>query len=177
MLPPIDLKAWLAENRHLLQPPVNNYCLHRGNGATTMIVGGPNERTDYHINGTPEWFYQLEGAMTLKVVEDGEFKDIIIREGEIFLLSPNVPHSPCRYANTVGIVVEQDRPKGMLDSLRWYCANCKEIVHEASFYMEDLGTQVKAGIEAFESNMDARTCKSCGTVAQIRPEKPTEIPS
>ena len=77
--------------------------------------------------------------MCLKVVDDGEFKDIWIREGEMFLLPGNTPHNPCRYKDTVGIVVERQRPDGILDSLRWYCEECRNIVYEPSFPCIDLG--------------------------------------
>jgi 3-hydroxyanthranilate 3,4-dioxygenase len=179
---PLNLPKWLEENGHLLKPPVNNFCIHRG-GFTVMVVGGPNERTDYHINQTPEWFYQYKGKMTLKVVDDGAFKDITINEGDMFLLPgkclllmsselvltvANVPHNPVRYADTVGIVVEQDRPEESQDSMRWYCPNCKEVVHQTSFHLVDLGTQIKQGILDFESNAENRTCKKCGTVVSAR---------
>ncbi|ESW96415.1 hypothetical protein KL918_000367 [Ogataea parapolymorpha] len=170
MLPqPINITKWIAENEHLLQPPVNNYCLHRG-GFTVMIVGGPNERTDYHINQTPEWFYMYKGDMLLKVVDDGEFKDIPIKEGESFLLPPNTPHNPVRFANTIGLVLEQDRPEHMVDKMRWYCSNCKAICHEAQFHCVDLGTQVKEAILAFDKDKDLRVCKKCGSLNYSKPQ-------
>lgn len=166
--PPINIQKWIQENSHLLQPPVNNFCIHRG-GATVMLVGGPNERTDYHINQTPEYFHQLKGEMCLKVVDDGEFRDVIIGEGDSFLLPPNIPHNPVRFSNTIGLVVEQDRPSGSDDKLRWYCLNCKEINHEVQFHCTDLGTQVKEAILSYENDIQARTCEKCGTLNYARP--------
>ncbi|EGV62364.1 3-hydroxyanthranilic acid dioxygenase [Yamadazyma tenuis] len=171
MLPqPLDLQKWIRENEDLLQPPVNNFLVHRG-GFSIMIVGGPNARTDYHINQTPEYFYMFKGTMILKVVDDGEFKDIYIKEGESFLLPPNVPHNPTRFANTIGLVVEQDRPKDLLDKVRWYCRNCKEPIHELEFYCYDLGTQIKEAIINFDKDIDARTCEKCGTLNYSRPQE------
>ncbi|KAI2628966.1 3-hydroxyanthranilic acid dioxygenase [Xylaria nigripes] len=172
---PINLPKWLAENSHLLKPPVNNYCVYN-EGFTVMIVGGPNARTDYHINQTPEWFYQHKGAMLLKVVDDGQFRDIVIREGDMFLLPGNTPHNPVRFADTVGVVIEQRRPQDSIDRMRWYCqeGDCGDVVHEAAFHCTDLGTQIKAAIEEFMKSEDNRTCGKCGTLANSTP-KPGSI--
>ena len=136
---------------------------------TVMIVGGPNARTDYHINETPEFFYQYKGRMLLKTVQDNEFKDLYINEGELFLLPANTPHNPVRFENTVGVVLEQPRPESSLDRLRWYCQGCGEKVHEASFYCTNLGTQIKEAVNEFKENKQARTCKKCGTVCDVAP--------
>jgi hypothetical protein len=40
------------------------------------------------VNETPEYFYMYKGDMLLKVVDDGEFRDIPIREG-IQMASPD----------------------------------------------------------------------------------------
>ena len=134
-----------------------------------MIVGGPNARTDYHINETPEFFYQYKGRMLLKTVQDNKFKDVYIDEGELFLLPANTPHNPVRFENTVGVVIEQPRPADSLDRLRWYCQNCHEPVHEATFHCTDLGTQLKAAVNEFKADEAARTCKHCGTVCDFSP--------
>ena len=112
--------------------------------------------------------------MMLKVVDDGHFRDIIIREGDMFLLPGNTPHNPVRFANTVGVVLEQRRPEGSLDRLRWYCAECGGMVHEAAFHCTDLGTQIKAAVEAFKADEEKRKCGSCGTLADSAP-KPGSI--
>jgi 3-hydroxyanthranilate 3,4-dioxygenase len=140
------------------------------NHSIPQIVGGPNARTDYHINQTPEWFYQHKGAMMLKVVDEGDtFRDIIIREGDMFLLPGNTPHNPVRFANTVGVVLEQRRPATSLDRMRWYCANCREVVHEAAFHCTDLGTQIKKAVEDFKGDDGKRKCGKCGEMAEAAP--------
>ncbi|MCJ1482340.1 3-hydroxyanthranilic acid dioxygenase [Schaereria dolodes] len=168
---PLNLPKWLKDNSHLLKPPINNYCVYNDD-VTVMIVGGPNARTDYHINETAEWFYQYQGSMLLKVVDKDHnppFRDIPILEGEMFLLPPNTPHNPVRFANTVGIVLEQPRPAESKDKLRWYCQNCGEIVYEAAFHCTDLGTQIKEAVNAFKEDKEKRRCSNCSELADIVP--------
>ncbi|KAI8079028.1 3-hydroxyanthranilic acid dioxygenase [Gilbertella persicaria] len=168
--PPINFSKWIKENSNKLQPPVNNSILFRGNDTIVMVVGGPNKRTDYHINETEEWFYQVKGKLLIKVVDDGEFKDIHVEEGDMFLLPPNTPHNPVRFENTIGLVVERVRLPHHTDILRWYCENeaCREIVYQESFHCVDLGTQLKPIIEKFAASEELRTCRKCGQLNSTR---------
>jgi 3-hydroxyanthranilate 3,4-dioxygenase len=161
---PLNFKAWIAEHRDLLKPPVGNAMVWTNTELQVMVVGGPNSRTDYHIDPGEEFFYQVEGDITLRIIEDGRPRDIPIREGEIFLLPALVPHSPQRPANTVGLVLERRRRPGEMDHFRWYCPSCHGVVHDAAFAVEDLGTQVKQVIETFNADRSLRTCRACGTV-------------
>lgn len=136
---------------------------------TVMVVGGPNARTDYHINETPEFFYQYKGRMLLKTVQKDGFKDVYINEGELFLLPGNVPHNPVRFENTVGIVIEQPRPETSLDRLRWYCQDCGEQVYEAAFFCTDLGSQLKEAVNNFKDNQELRKCGKCGAICDVAP--------
>jgi 3-hydroxyanthranilate 3,4-dioxygenase len=163
LLPPFHLQKWIAENRHLLQPPVGNKMLYNGQ-FMVMIVGGPNQRSDFHVNPGEELFFQVEGDITLRVMEDGKPRDIPIRQGELFVLPANIPHSPQRPAGTVGLVIEQARPAESDDHMRWYCKNCGAVVHDAQFHLVDLGKQLKPIIESFNASEKLRTCPSCGTV-------------
>ena len=162
----LNLKAWIDENRHLLKPPVGNKMIWKDAEIQVMIVGGPNQRKDYHIDPGEEFFHMIEGDMVLKIVEEGKPRDVTIRQGDIFLLPPYVPHSPQRKANTVGMVIERHRETGEKDALRWYCESCGDVLHEASFQLTDLGTQLKPIIENFYADEALRTCKKCRAVMQ-----------
>ena len=161
MLPPINFKSWIEENRHLLKPPVGNKVVYEDTELIIMVVGGPNTRKDYHIDEGEEFFYQLEGGMVLRIMEDGKPRDIQINEGEIFLLPPKIPHSPQRFENTVGLVVERKRRKGELDAFQWYCDECNELLYEEYFQLTDIVKQLQPIFEGFWNNNTARSCKSC----------------
>ena len=107
---PINFTKWIDDHRHLLKPPIGNKQMYlKNDDFIVMVVGGPNSRKDYHYNEGEEFFYQVEGDITLKIVEDGEMKEVSIKEGEVFLLPPKVPHSPRRPADTIGLVIERYR--------------------------------------------------------------------
>ncbi|MAT40393.1 MAG: 3-hydroxyanthranilate 3,4-dioxygenase [Ectothiorhodospiraceae bacterium] len=160
----INFKQWIDEHRHLLKPPVGNQQVFEDAEFIIMVVGGPNARKDFHYNEGEEFFHQLEGDITLRVIDNGEMKDIPIREGEIFLLPAKVPHSPQRPANTVGLVVERKRREGEKDGFQWYCENCGEMLYEEYFPLENIVSQLPPIMERFFSSEEHRTCDKCGTV-------------
>jgi 3-hydroxyanthranilate 3,4-dioxygenase len=159
----LNLKGWIDEHRHLLKPPVGNAQVWKDADFIVMVVGGPNSRKDYHVDPSEEFFYQLEGDMVLKIVEDGQFRSVPIREGEILLLPPRVPHSPQRFPDTVGLVIERARP-AETDAFQWYCESCGSLLHEVTVFVTDITTQLKPLFEAFWADEAARRCKACGEV-------------
>jgi 3-hydroxyanthranilate 3,4-dioxygenase len=162
----INLNAWIEAHRHLLKPPVGNAVVWNSN-FLVMVVGGPNQRSDYHVNTGEELFFQVEGDIVLRVMEDGKPRDIPIRQGDLFLLPAGVPHSPQRPAKTVGLVVEQPRAASGNHHLRWYCPRCNEILHDAAFQPVDFSKQLKEIIQRFNGSEELRTCKSCGAVLPV----------
>jgi 3-hydroxyanthranilate 3,4-dioxygenase len=164
---PYNLKDWIEENRHLLKPPVGNKMVWKDTEFLVMVVGGPNRRKDFHVQEGEEFFYQVEGDITLRIMEGGKPVDIPIREGDMFLLPPQVPHSPQRGENTIGIVIERVRKEGELDHLRWYCEGCEEVLYDEAFQLVDLGTQLKPVIEKFYADESLRTCKQCQAVMEV----------
>jgi 3-hydroxyanthranilate 3,4-dioxygenase len=162
---PINLHAWVEEHRHLLRPPVGNVAVWNSD-FLVMVIGGPNARTDYHINPGEELFFQVEGDIVLKVRDGDAFRDIPIRQGELFLLPARVPHSPRRPAGSVGVVVEQPKAHPEDHHLRWYCPACAAVLHDVTFRPVDIGKQIKAALEEWNSRTDLHVCKACGQSGQ-----------
>lgn len=161
-----DFRRWIDENRHLLKPPVGNKRVFADSEFIVMVVGGPNARKDYHVDPAEEFFYQLEGSMLLKTIQDGRPVDVPIARGEILLLPPGVPHSPQRYANTVGLVIERERRAGELDGFQWYCERCNQLLYEEFFALEDIETQFPPLFRRFYDSLERRTCRRCGQVME-----------
>jgi 3-hydroxyanthranilate 3,4-dioxygenase len=137
-----NFKQWIDENRQQLKPPVGNKLVFTDSEFIIMVVGGPNARRDFHVDPGEEFFYQLEGGITLATVQDGKRQDIAIGEGEIFLLPANMPHSPRRPANTVGLVIERIRRPGELDGFQWYCEKCDTKLYEEFVEVTNIETQL-----------------------------------
>jgi len=163
---PFNLKQWIDDNKHLLKPPVANKNLYpEGTDYIVMVVGGPNSRKDYHFNETEELFYQLEGEITVRIQEDGVRKDVKLKAGDMFLLPPNIPHSPGRTEGSVGLVIERVREgKGFKDGLLWFCDNCNTKLHEVYFELKNIETDFIHHFDHFYGSVELRTCKNCGEV-------------
>jgi 3-hydroxyanthranilate 3,4-dioxygenase len=166
---PFNFKQWIDEHRHLLKPPVGNKCVYEDAEFIVMVVGGPNSRKDFHYDEGEEFFYQLEGDIKVTIQEDGNAVDIPIKEGEIFLLPPRVPHNPIRGTDTVGLVIERKRRAGELDGLLWFCESCNTKLYEEYFELTDITTQFQGVFKKFYGSLELRTCKKCGAVMEPPP--------
>lgn len=163
-----SLEGWIEENKGHLQPPVNNKEMFPGSNMIVMMVGGPNKRRDFHISPAEEFFYQIKGDCYVEIINDeGEREVVTVKEGEVFLLPANVPHSPHRVANTYGMVIEEPR-QGKEEHMVWFCDKCNHEMHRVTLQLTDIATQLKAAIHEFDSSEDLRTCKNCG---HIMPEE------
>ncbi len=164
-LKPFDFKGWIDRNRDQLKPPVGNKLVFEEAGMVVMVVGGPNQRVDFHDDPVEEFFYQLEGDMVLKIAEDGQIYDVPIREGEVFLLPPHVRHSPQRpVPGSVGLVVESPRMQGMKDGFEWFCFECGARVHRVEVPVGNIVDDLPPLFDAFYADEKARTCGQCGAV-------------
>ena len=164
---PFNLQLWVEENRHLLKPPVGNKQVYIDNkDFIVMIVGGPNSRKDYHFEDAEELFYQIEGDIVVKTIQDGRPVDIPIKQGEMFLLPPRVPHSPQRGANTIGLVIERYRKPDEMDACMWFCEKCNHKLYEEFFPLKDIVNQLPVVMNDFYNSLEKRTCKQCKAVME-----------
>lgn len=177
--PTINLLQWIDEHPEAFTPPVmNNQFFHESNDAIIFVSKGPNTRNDYHVNATEELFYQLKGDIAVRVrpLDGSEPHNVIVREGELFLLPRWVPHRPQRPEGTIGLIVEfprgvDDNGDPHKDGLRWYCPKCDTLVHEAQFLLKHIDRDLHVVMDNFWNGPEeGRACKNCGTVITRAPE-------
>ena len=162
---PLNFRKWIDAHRDLLKPPVGNAQIWEGDrDFMVTVVGGPNRRTDYHINQGEEFFYQVEGNIVLRLLEAGKPVDLPLHEGEIFLLPPRTPHSPQRPAHTVGLVIERRRLPDEQDTFLWICDSCGAELYRESFHLTDLVRQLPPVFARYWGNPAHTTCRQCGRV-------------
>ena len=166
-----NLMKWVAENPDKLKPPLGAKTIFREDDFMVTVVGGPNARTDYHVNPTEEFFFQLKGTVNVRIQHEGKPHDISLPEGSIYLLPSNVPHAPMRGPDTVGLIVERIRKNGMKDTHRWYCEKCNNVLFEKTVVIELLERDMPPVFEAYYSDPENQHCKKCGHQNPGRPQK------
>jgi len=166
-----NVLQWIEEHKQFFIPPVCNKLMHTGGQIDVMFVGGPNSRKDYHIEGGEELFVQVKGDMVLKVLERGKHRDIVIKEGEIFLLPRAVPHSPQRLANTVGLVLERRRHDLELDGLRYF-TEVDGKLQTSTLYEVWFGWRNQSMPELFEQYFNSEQFKSGKPIPGTIPDNP-----
>ena len=161
---PFNFTDWIDNNQQHLKPPVSNkHLFDEPSLMVAMVVGGPNQRVDFHDDPAEEFFYQVRGDMVLKISENGEILDVPIREGEVFMLPAHVRHSPQRpIPGSVGLVVEGARHAGMTDGFEWFCFDCGKLVHRVEVKVQDIVKDLPPLFDAFYGNEAQRTCANCG---------------
>jgi 3-hydroxyanthranilate 3,4-dioxygenase len=162
----LDFDAWLAEHGPGLRPPVGNKeVFPGGEDFIVMVVGGPNQRTDYHVDPFEEVFYQLTGTMHVDLMPPDGPRTVTIGPGQMWVLPRNVPHSPQRpEAGSIGLVFERVREPGVLERFQWYCPSCHGLIHEVELQVTDIVVDLPPVFDAFYGDEQARTCGACGSV-------------
>ncbi|MFJ2989692.1 3-hydroxyanthranilate 3,4-dioxygenase [Collimonas sp. NPDC087041] len=162
---PFNFQHWLEQHADLLKPPVGNQQIWQDADFMVTVVGGPNQRTDFHDDPLEEFFYQIKGNAYLNIMDNGKLERIDLKEGDIFLLPPHVRHSPQRpEADSRCLVIERQRPLGVIDAFEWYCLNCNHLVHRIEIQLKNIVTNLPPLFEQFYSNPAIRVCSHCNTV-------------
>jgi 3-hydroxyanthranilate 3,4-dioxygenase len=166
LLSTYHLKNWVAANQHYFNPPFRtNQLLVHHKDFLVMILRGPNTRLDFHIEPGDEFFYQIEGDMELHLKPEGKRREVIkIKEGEIFVSPGGLPHSPRRFENTWGLVIERKRRQEEREEFAWFCEKCDDLVLSRVMDQGNIPAQVSAAYQDFNANEKLRTCRACGYV-------------
>jgi 3-hydroxyanthranilate 3,4-dioxygenase len=130
------------------------------------VVGGPNERTDFHDDPLEEFFYQFKGNAFLLLWDRGRYERVDLKEGDIFLLPPHTLHSPQRpEAGSRCLVIEYKRPRGETDAFQWSCAACGTVIQRYEVTLQSIVADLPPVYERFYATSDSeRRCRGCGEI-------------
>ena len=161
-----NLQRWIQENGGLFAPPVRtNRVLMAGEEFIVMVLRGPNERLDFHLEPGDELLYQIEGEIELHLMPADERRQVVkIGPGELFLCPGGVPHSPRRGNGTWGLVIERRRRPEEMEEFLWFCEQCDTKVYSQAIRQGNVTEQVARVYEAFNREPQLRTCPKCSYV-------------
>ncbi|MFN0183205.1 MAG: 3-hydroxyanthranilate 3,4-dioxygenase [Aquabacterium sp.] len=164
--PPLNFNRWLDQHRERFQPPVGNQQVWADADFICTVVGGPNQRTDFHDDPHEEYFHQFRGNAHLLLWDRGQYERVDLREGDIFLLPAHVQHSPQRpEPGSLCTVIERQRAPGVVDAFCWHCAHCGAQVARQEVQLQSIVDDLPRLYQQFyASTDDARRCSSCGQV-------------
>lgn len=175
MFGPIDFPKWLEEHRHLLKPPVGNQQIWSDTDFIVTVVGGPNQRSDFHDDPYEEFFWQFKGNAYLEVMANGRRRRVELKEGAMLVLPPHARHSPQRpEPDSRCLVIERQRPEGLVDGFEWYCPECNALVHRVEVQLKSIVRDLPPLFEAFYADEKKRTCPACG---RLHPGRPLALPA
>lgn len=160
---PINFAGWINEHAHLLKPPVGNQQVWKDSDFIVTVVGGPNQRTDFHDDPYEEFFYQTVGNAYLNLIVDGKRERVDLHEGDVFLMPAHLRHSPQRpEAGSACLVIERWREPGVIDGFEWYCDDCDHLVYRVEVQLKSIVDDLPPLFAAFYDSEDKRRCPTCG---------------
>lgn len=163
---PLNFQRWLDDHAERLRPPVGNQQVWQDADLIVTVVGGPNERSDFHDDPLEEFFYQFKGNAYLLLWDRGRYERVDLKEGDMFLLPPHTLHSPQRpEGDSRCLVIERQRPVGEIDAFQWSCARCGHVVQRYELQLQSIVSDLPPTYERFYATTDEeRRCAQCGEI-------------
>ncbi len=162
----LNLNGWIAQHRESLLPPVGNQQIWTDSDLIVTVVGGPNQRCDFHGRSVRGVLPSAERGTRHLLIEDrGRFQRVELREGDVFPASPS--RTPTRpnarsLAASVWSSSASARP-ACSTRFEWYCASCGSLVHRAECQLQSIVADLPKMFAAFNgSDESTRRCGGCG---------------
>ena len=111
-LVPIDLAGWIEEHREQLQPPVGNAQIWDEGDFIVTVVGGPNQRTDFHDDPATSSSTSCAATWSCGSGRTAARATSPSARAQVFLLPAHVRHSPQRPGARLGRPGHRAAPPG-----------------------------------------------------------------